>query len=228
MFSAKDYEIGFRVKIHNYFAGRFGRKDLFRGFCEKNGIDRKKLNERKLCLPENYLIEHKEISYLSGIRDKLILSFYDDYRDAQKETIDSQNQLKQKIDDQDNVLEVCKDRLARNRMLLKRAKTPIDQIHYENVVETLKTRIKNEKREKAYYASELKKAELQYTTNIRNWDKQISIIEKLLKYRCKSFEKNISKIVRKRLGFTDFYSCLDDHSNDVKRILKGELYEKEN
>ena len=226
MFVARDYELSNRIKFHNYVVGKFGRKDLLRKFCADNGIDYKKNGKNyKYCFPERYLIEHRELNYLSGIRDKLILSFYDDYRDAQNDNLGLQEQLKHEIDSQDNLIEVCKTRLARSRALQKRAKTPIDQIHYENVIESLKTRIKNERIEKNRLQNRLKMEESQFRNNIRNWNKQIDVIEMVLDYSRKGFEKNISKKIRKRFDFTDFYSSFDDYSDEVKKVLKGELHE---
>ena len=120
---------------------------------------------------------------------------------------------------------MCKTRLARSRALQKRAKTPIDQIHYENVIESLKTRIKNERIEKNRLQNRLKMEESQFRNNIRNWNKQIDVIEMVLDYSRKGFEKNISKKIRKRFDFTDFYSSFDDYSDEVKKVLKGELHE---
>lgn len=225
MFVAKDYEMSVWVKMHNYFAGRFGRKDLLRKFCADNGIDYKPKKNHKYCLPEKYLIEHKELNYLSGIRDKLILSFYDDYRDVQNNNLNEQSELRNKIDSQSEIIETCKMRLKKNQGLLRKAKTPIDQIHYESIVASIKTRIQNEKQNKRFLEDDLKKMESEFKMNIQNWNKQIGIIEKLLKFRCKNFEKNISKLVRKELNFTEFYSCFDDYSDEVKKVLKGELYE---
>lgn len=225
MFIAKDYEASIRIRMHSYFAGKFGRKDLLRKFCTANGIEHKIEYGRKYCLPEKYLIEHKEINYLSGVRDKLILSFYDDYRDEQNKNINLQEQLKKKIDEQASIIETCKARLANNRKLLGRTKTPIDQIHYENVVESLKTRIQNEKQDKARLEYELKNIKSQFKTNLQNWNKQVEIIERLLDFRRKNFEKNISKLIRKKLNFAEFYSRFDDYSDEVKKILKGDLYE---
>ena len=225
MFVAKDYEIKLWIRLHSYLAGRFSRKDFLRKFCTENGLDYKLKKGHKYCLPEKYLIEDKEISFLSGIRDKLILSFYDDYCEAQNKNLSQQEKIKEDIEIQKGVIETCRKRLLKNQALSKNAKAPIDQIHFSNVVSNLKTRLRNEKQSKAYLDDELKRMELQRKANRRNWNKQVSIIEKLLDYRRKVFEKNISKLVRKKYKFSEFYSCFDGYSVEAKKAIEGELYE---
>lgn len=44
-------------------------------------------------------------------------------------------------------------------------------------------------------------------------------------HRLAIFEKNISKLVRKKFNYADFYACYGDYSDEVKKVLKGELYE---
>ena len=61
MFVAKDYEIRNSVKLHSYFMGVFGRKDLMKEFCRHNGIDYKLRKDRKYHLPSKYLVEHAEL-----------------------------------------------------------------------------------------------------------------------------------------------------------------------
>ena len=46
---------------------------------------------------------------------------------------------------------------------------------------------KNEKQNKRFLEDDLKKMESEFKMNIQNWNKQIGIIEKLLKFRCKNF-----------------------------------------
>ncbi len=224
MFVARDYDVSIWVKLHNYSVGRSGRKDLLRKFCADNGIDYRPKQGHKYHLPENYLIEHKELDYLSDIRDKLILNFYDDYRDAQNDNLTKQNSYKSRIESQNKIIEDCKARLKKNQGFLRRVKTPIDQIHYENVVASIKTRIQNEKQDKNMLENSLSALETEFKANLQNWNKQVEIIEKLLNIRCKNFEKNISKQIRKKLNFADFHSQFNEYSDEVKKILKGELY----
>lgn len=223
MFVAKDYDSSFGVKLHNYFAARFGRKDLLREFCANNGIDYKPKRGRKYCLPEKYLIEHKEISYLSGVRDKLILSFYDDYRDAQRINTNEQKDLKARIDTENAIIEQLKDTLQSKQKLS--FKESIDKLHHKSVVSSLKAKIQNEKREKAMLENRLSVKEAEYKDNLQNWNKQIEIIQKMLEMRRKSFEKQISKKVTAKLNYTGFYSVFDEYPDEVKKVLNGGLYE---
>ena len=227
MFVAKDYEIRYSVKLHNYFKGVLGRKDLMREFCQHNGIDYKQRKDRKYHLPSKYFVEHAELEYLSGIRDKLILSFYDDYCDEQFDNIGQQSLIREKIDLQLAIINDEKMNLQRYRNKLKQAKTAIDIIHFENIIESTKTRIANEKNRKIEFEAELMNKKKEYRTNIDNWHKQISILESIFEVQRYSFEKNVSKIVRMKLNYTDFYSRLRDYSDDVRKIITGEIYEKE-
>lgn len=225
MFIARDYDASIRLKLHSYFAAKFGRKDFLRSFCTSNSIDYNPRSDRRYILPEQYLIEHAEIKYLSDVRDKLILSFYDDYKKEQKDNIVARANIANHIETQDAILNVCKSRLAKNQALLKKAKTSIDQIHYEHMVESIKTKMKNERKYKNELKYESKQLEAQFAGSIQNWNKQIEIIEKMFDHRLAIFEKNISKLVRKKFNYADFYACYGDYSDEVKKVLKGELYE---
>ena len=226
MFTAKDFVIRKRVRIHSYFAGISGRKDLLREFCRRNGIDFKPRANYKYHLPKEYLIEHEEFTYLSGVRDKLILSFYDDYRNKQLDNMDQQTIVREKIDKQKDILEEDKCNLQKYRAELKKAKTAINKIHFENMIESTKTKISNERSLKTEYKNELLHLEKQYLNSTDNWHKQLIVLNNIFDLQRRSFEKNVSKKVREKLNYTDFRSQLYDYNEDVKKILKGEIYEK--
>lgn len=225
MFVARDYDVSLRVKIHSYFAAVFGRKDLLRKFCSDSGVDPKSTQGHKYCLPEKYMIAHREISYLSDVRDKLILNFYDDYRNAQRNNLSEQESLRIKVENQSDIIEQLKLRLQKNQRALKSAKMSIDIIAFQSAVASMKARIQNEKNEKKALEKRLNAKKVEYNVNARNWSSQVNILEKALDRRRKAFEKNISKYIRRDLNYVDFCSIFDEYPKEVKKVLDGGLYE---
>lgn len=226
MFAAKNYEFSNYVKLHNYFVGLFGRKDFLRVFCSRNGIDYKPIKGKRYVMPANYLIEHRELSFLNGIRNKIVASFYDDYEDIQLANLKSQREKAEEIERQNEIIQEAKNQNEYYRTKLaeaKRRKSSISIIHFQSMLSSQKVKIRNEKGRLPALEEQKKDLEKKYVLNCENWKKQLEILEDSFNDRKMRFEKNVSKRVRKRLNYTEFYSELGDYSESVKAVLEGKV-----
>ena len=225
-YTAKDCDIKWTIKIHNYLAGLFARKDLLKEFCEMNGIDYKPIPNKKYKTPSQYLFSHDEIKYLSGIRDKIILVFYEDYKDKQIQLLQAAQNAKKNIKVQDDILESDQRELIRHKDSLKSAKDPQAKITLQNIVETTKTKIKNGRIQLENLLQEQKQYEIQQKANTENWAKQIDIRENVFNIRKDRFDKNASRRISKYLNYTKVHSKPVEYSDSVKHIIKGEIHDE--
>ncbi len=226
MFVARDYEFSNYVKLHNYFAGLFGRKDFLRVFCSRNGIDYKPVKGKRYVMPANYLIEHRELNFLNGVRNKIVASFYDDYEDIQLMNLKAHREKVEEIKQQNEIVQEAKNQNDYYRAKLteaKRKKNSISIIHFQSMLSSQKVKIKNEKNRLPALEAEKKDLEKKYVLNCENWKKQLEVLDNSFNDRKMRFEKNISKHVRDRLNYTEFYSELGDYSESVKTILEGKV-----
>lgn len=227
MYTAKDCDIKLHIKIHNYFAGLFSRKDLLKEFCENNGIDYKPIVGQKYKTPSEYLFSHREIKYLAGIRDKIILAFHEEYKKEQINILQAQREAQSDIAVQKEILEANKEELAKHRNELRSAKDPLTRITLQNKIETEKTKIENGKIQLANREQELKEYNVSFKNNMDNWNKQIDIINNAFEMQKSLFDKNASRKISKYLNYTKVHSNYEDYSDSVKQIIQGEIYEKE-
>ena len=225
-FIAKDFEVSLYVRFHNFIAGFFDRKDLLKEFCTKNAIDYKPQKDKKYKLPDSYLIEHGELKYLAGVRDKIILSFYERYKAAQDLNFQESKRLDAEIDNIKDIIEDYKIKLATRKKQLASTKDPLERIHLQDAIGGLETSILNEKSNLASLESDLEQHRNLIKSNIKSWEKQIDIVNNIFAIRKEVFNRNLSRKVVKYLNFTKFYSRYQDYSDSVKQILKGEFNEK--
>lgn len=226
-YTAKDCNIKLYIKIHNYLAGVFARKDLLKEFCENNGIDYKPIKDRKYKTPSQYIFSHSEAKYLSGIRDKIILVFYEEYKNKQIGLLQASRDIEKDINVEEDILEAAKEELSKHRNSLKSAKDPQIKITLQNLIETTKTKIENGKIQLANKIQEGKEYELLYKTNIEDWCKQVDIIDNVYSIQKSRFDKSASRKISKYLNYTKVYSEVSDYSDSVKQIIKGEINETE-
>lgn len=230
MFVARNYEFSNYVKLHNYLAGLLGRKDFLREFCSRNGIDYKPIEGKKYVMPANYLIEHRELRFLNGIRNKVIASFYDDYEDIQLTNLKAQRENTEEIERQKEIIQEAKNQCDYYRAKLteaKRKKNSISIIHFQSMLSSQKVKIKNEKNHLLPLEAEKKNLERKYVLNCENWKKQLELLDDSFNDRKMRFEKNVSKRVREHLNYTEFYSELGDYSESVKTVLEGKVRHEE-
>lgn len=226
-FTAKDFEVSLYVRLHNFLAGFFSRKDLLKEFCTKNAIDYKPIKDKKYKLPDSYLIDHGELEYLAGVRDKIILSFYEHYKKYQDSNYQETKRLAAEIDNLKDIIEDYKNKLTARKKQLAATKEPLERIHLQDAIGGLETSILNDKNNLATLDSELEKHRNLIKSNLKSWEKQVDIINNIFSIRKEVFNRNIGRKVVKRLNFTKFYSKYQDYSESVKQILKGEFNEKQ-
>ena len=222
----KNLDLSSRIKLHNYFSGRFGRKDLLKDFCAKNGIDYKPIKGHKYKLPEVFLIHHGELKYLGDIRDKVILANYERYLIIQKDNVREVQSLLGSIKNQKEIIEDHKERLTTRKRQLANVKDPLERIHLQSTVAELATSIANESDELTRLESNLNEHYSILNENTSNWIKQIEIINSAFAIRKEKFNRNISRKIIKELNFTHCISEFPDYSDSVKAILKGGYDEK--
>ena len=225
-YTAKDFEIKWTVKLHNYFAGLFARKDLLREFCINNGIDYKPKANQKYAVPAEYIFSHSEIKYLSGIRDKIILAYYEDYKNKQLDIVQEIQKTNSDIKVENEILETEKATLTKYKNSLKNTKDPQARITLQNLVEVTKTKIDNEKIQLAEKEQNLENYKSINISNIENWQKQIDIVDNIFEIQKACFDKNISKKIAKYLNYTKVHSNIGEYGDSVKKILKGGVYDE--
>lgn len=223
-FKAKDYEATLYTRLHNYFAGLFGRKDYFKSFCHNNGIDYPLVDGKKYRVPDSYLIEHSELKFLAGVRDKSLLSLYDKYKDYQLKTTQEINKTQSQIANQEDYIESLKEHLKRIKEKLAREKDPSNKLRFQKNRGCLESKISNEKSTLAEYKQQLNSFTKILQSNTDSWIKQVEIVDSIFELRKNAFEKNLTKCIRRILNYTDFVCVLPSYSNSVKQILKGEYH----
>lgn len=227
-FIAQNKDVNILVKLHNYVASLFGRKDVLKDFCVKSGIDYKPIKNKKYNLPSTqYVIEHDELTYLGDIRDKSILALYEKYVDCQLETEKECRAIKNNCKIQEEIVQSAKDEKQRLENKKKSATKPIMKVKLADSIGVIKTKIINETRDLTELENQYDAEATILETNRKNWLKQLEIIDTLFQLRKERFDKSISKKIRKHLGFTNCHSYLPDYNDSVKATLKGEYHEKE-
>lgn len=226
-FTAKDFDVSLYVRLHNFFAGFFSRKDLLKEFCAKNAIDYKPKKDKKYKLPDSYLIEHGELKYLAGVRDKIILAFYEHYKKTQDANLQESKRLSGEIDNLKDIIDDYKIKLTTRKKQLASTKDPLERIHLQDAIGGLETSITNDKNNLATLETEYEAHHNLQKSNLKSWEKQIDIVNNIFSIRKEIFNRNIGRKVVKRLNFTKFYSKYQDYSDSVKQILKGEFNEKQ-
>ena len=224
-FIATDYTPGTYMIIHNYVAGLFARKDVLKDFCSKSGIEYKPKPGHKYVVPSEYLLEHTEIKYLSGLRDKKILIFYEDYLKQQTGILREQKTIRGEAEVQDQIIEAASKDFAKKETSLKDAKDPQARITLQNLTELARTKVNNAKLAKTELETKLAECDTMIAANFKNWEKQVDIINKAFDIRRSRFEKNASKRLMRILNYTGTYSKLDDYAESVSKIVKGDFDE---
>ena len=223
---AKDFETSLYVRIHNFLVGFFSRKDTLKDFCTQNTIDYKPIKDKKYKLPESYLIKHSELKFLSGVRDKIILSFYEHYKEAQDKNVQECQRLISEINNLNDIINDYKERLATRKKQLTAMKDPLERLHLQDAIGGLETSITNEKTNLAELKNKLEEHRTLINSNTMNWEKQIDIINSIFTIRKEVFNRNVGRRIVKYLNFTHFKSEYQPYSDSVKAILKGEFNEK--
>lgn len=223
---AKDFDISLYVRMRNFLVGFFGRRDLLKDFCTQNAIDYKPKRNKKYKLPENYLIKHGELKYLSGIRDKIILGFYEHYKDAQDNNAKECQRLSAEIANLEGIISDYKIRLASYKKKLSSLKAPLERIHFQDIIGGLETSIANEKTNLVNLEASYNERRTDIRNNTMNWEKQIDIVDNIFATRKEAFNRNIGRKITKYLNFTHFKSEYQPYSDSVKMIIKGEVNEK--
>lgn len=220
---AKDFDINLYVRLHNYFIGLFGREDLLKDFCTKNDIDYRPKKDHKYKMPDSYLIKHGELKYLSGIRDKIILSFYEKYKKLQDENQQECQRLEGEVKNLKEIIESNKSKLSSCKKKLSVTNNSLMRVHLQDQIGGLETSIENEKSDLIELETTVKNHKATIDNNIANWNKQIDIINNIFAIRKEVFNRNISRRIAKELNYTNCISEFLDYSDSVKPILKGEF-----
>lgn len=224
---AKNYNTGFFVRIHNYFAGLFARRDLLKEFCTNNGIEYKPQRGKKHVLPASYVFFHGELKYLGNIRDKALLSYYEEYMNDQLALERIIHQNKSDLELEKNILEHNTGTHVSIQNRLKNEQDPLRRITLQHQREMAKTKIENNKIRISELKQNIEDAEKIQDANRKNWLKQVAIIDGAFDIRRDRFSRNASKHIRKYLNYTDVHPEIIDHNDSVKGILKGEINEKQ-
>ena len=223
---AKDFDISLYVRLRNFLVGFFGRRDLLKDFCTQNAIDYKPKRNKKYKLPENYLIKHGELKYLSGVRDKIILAFYERYKEAQDNNTKECQRLSSEMANLEEIISDYKNRLATSKKKLTPLKDPLERLHLQDIIGGLETSIINEKTNLANLEASYNEHRANFHNNIMNWEKQIDMVNNIFATRKDTFNRNIGRRITKYLNFTHFKSEYQPYSDSVKAIIKGEVNEK--
>jgi predicted RNase H-like nuclease (RuvC/YqgF family) len=162
------------------------------------------------------------LKFISGVRDKSILSIYDTYKDYQIETSKKINEVIGKIDNQEDYIESIKEKYSSTKQKLSRERNPQGKLKFQKDKDYLESKIANEKSALTELKQELSALEKTKQANIGNWIKQIEIVDGIFELRKDAFEKNLTKRIRRTLNYADFICLIPEHSESVKKIMKGE------
>lgn len=225
-YNVKVFNLSAYIRTHNFMSGFFGRKDLLKDFCTKNGIDYKPKRDHKYKLPESFMIRHGELKFLSNIRDETILSLYERYKKTQKDNEIEWKHIKEKIKNQEEIIADQKERLTTRKRQFSATKDPMERIFLSDTIASLTTNIANQNSDLADLEKELDECQSAIASNMANWKKQISVIEGIFNVRKDAFNRNIGKKITRSLNFTHFISEYEPYSDGVKAILNGDYNEK--
>ena len=224
-FEAKDINLSIWTKLHNYVMGRKGRKDTLKDFCRKSGIKYPVVYGENNHLPEYYMVENAEYTYLGKIRDKIILAFHEEYMNKQRLVHGLKLKIEAEVAKEEKAVQDEEKQLAGLKKDLANAKDALSNITFAGRIATQEAKIKNEEDRLRDCKRKLKSAEAKSEDNLKNWQKQVEIIKNTVGIQEQVLLVNITKKIRKKLNFTEFKYNMPIYGKSVQEIIDGDYHE---
>ena len=221
VFVAEDIEFSFLVRVHDFFAAIFRRKDTLKTFCRDLKIDYPiptNFNPNSKAFPDKYLIRADEIEYLGKNRDKITLAVYESYKQCQEKTTSDLVNEKKNLETETSVLAQEKERTTDLRKRLKDAKSALEKLTLDADIVESETRVKNTRLNITSIETEIEKDQLLLVENQKSWKNQVSQIDAAFDTQAKKYTLSATKKIRKKLNYTKFHHQIPEKSDDVKEI----------
>lgn len=218
MFVAQDIRFGTLYILTGKIVAFFDRRSFYRKFCNDNSIRQNASNKKYL--PSRYLVEHDRITRFGKSRDRIIAQVYLKYTEKAENTEYAIKKLVEALHEQEGTIKKYESDLEVIKKKAAQEKNPAEAIYLESVASNIDTSIKNQK----LHLKEMEErfAELQgiKINNQENWDNQLKQIEDEVDICITDFIRALTKKVKRKLDFSNFYYITPEYSEKVK-LIKG-------
>lgn len=212
------------VIIHNYIAAVLNRKDTFKSFCFRNGIDYPPIKDKKYYLNgKGYVINGDEITYLGQIRDQIIRSQYSSYVKCQKRIERELAKTQALIKNQKKNIASEKRYLEYLKKSLNSTDNALNTITIESRIESSKAKVQNMEDDLAKVESHKIQLEKLQKFNISSWQRQVEAIKNATETRISQYVRNVTKHIRSVLNYNEFKYIFPKYGDNVQKIIKGAI-----
>lgn len=222
-YEPNEIQLSFWTNVHDFFAGFSDRKDLLKRFCHENNIEYPVDTSKHHHFPDGYLIKTDEISYLSKLRDKIIIEQFESYKKCQNDIKQLLTSLNGKLEYEESVLPILKKEREQIVGKLSVEKDTTNKIFFEDERNKKDASIKNCMSNIDTIKADIQAEEDKYKENRKSWHKEVDYIEKVIDLQAKKYITNATKKIRRKLNYTIFSHVLDDYSDSVKELMEGEF-----